>query len=59
MVLQVVISIIYIFEDPEFTTAFVGDLIMGVVFALLGVFGILRKTSKENKEAALRTTVLE
>ncbi|MBE6749166.1 MAG: hypothetical protein E7557_08060 [Ruminococcaceae bacterium] len=50
---------IYIFEDPEFTTAFVGDLIMGVVFALLGVFGILRKTSKENKEAALRTTVLE
>lgn len=35
--------------DPEFTDVFVRDLLMGLLFALLGVFSILYRAHKETK----------
>lgn len=49
----------YALGDSEFMTTVLGNLAIGIIFALGGAIGILRKTSKENKEAALRTEVLE
>ncbi len=49
----------YYLEDSEFLRATIADLIIGIIFALGGAYGALRKASKENKEAALRTEVLE
>ena len=52
----------YLFQDPEnaeFVSGFSADLVLGLLFAILGAVGILVKTSKENKEATLRTEVLE
>ena len=49
----------YYLEDSEFLRATIADLVIGIIFALGGAYGALRKASKENKEAALRTEVLE
>ena len=49
----------YALGDSEFMTTVLGNLAIGIIFALGGAIGILRKTSKENKDAALRTEVLE
>ena len=49
----------FIIQDPEFASPYFGDLAMGVAFAILGAIGVLKKASKENKDAALRTTILE
>ncbi|MBO7179466.1 MAG: hypothetical protein J6V78_03910 [Clostridia bacterium] len=53
---------LYLFSAPEgaeFVSSFCIDLAMGAFFAILGAIGVLKKASKENKEAVLRTTVLE
>jgi hypothetical protein len=49
----------FIIQDPEFASPYFSDLAMGVAFAILGAIGVLKKASKENKDAALRTTILE
>lgn len=49
----------YALGDSEFMRSVLANLAIGIIFALGGAIGILRKTSKENKEAALRTEVLE
>lgn len=57
-----IFAFIYLFQDPEnaeFVSGFCVDLAMGSLFAILGAIGVLKKTSKENKEAALTTKVLE
>ncbi len=61
-VVDAVFSFFYLFQDPEYTefvSSFCVDLAMGSLFAILGAIGVLKKASKENKEAALTTTVLE
>lgn len=49
----------YLFSDSEFASAYIFDIVLGIFFAILGVVGILKKAAKENKEAVLRTTILE
>ncbi len=49
----------YYLTDAEFLRLTLADFAIGLIFALAGAAGILAKTSKENKEAALRTEVLE
>lgn len=53
---------IYAFSDPEnaeFVSGFCADLALGSLFAILGAIGVLKKASKENKDAALTTKILE
>lgn len=60
--LEAVLSFFYLFQDPEyaeFVSGFCVDLALGSVFAILGAIGVLKKASKENKDAALTTTILE
>ena len=60
--LDSILVFIYAFSDPEnaeFVSGFCADLALGSLFAILGAIGVLKKTSKENKEAALSTKVLE
>ena len=60
--LEAVRSFFYLFQDPEyaeFVSGFCVDLVLGSVFAILGAIGVLKKASKENKDAALTTTILE
>lgn len=49
----------YYLNDAEFLRLTLADFAIGLIFALGGAAGILVKTSRENKEAALRTEVLE
>ena len=49
----------YYLEDAEFLRTTIADLVIGIIFALGGAYGALRKASKENKDAALTTKVLE
>ena len=59
---DIISSIIYcfaLFGDGEFAGAFLADLVAGIIFALLGILGLLKKTSKENQSATLSTKVLE
>ena len=49
----------YYLNDAEFLRLTLADFAIGLIFALAGAAGILVKTSRENKEAALRTEVLE
>ena len=46
-------------EDSEALTATLTNLGLGLLFAMLGGFGILRKTHSEDKKATLKTTILE
>lgn len=60
--LDSILVFIYAFSDPEnseFVSGFCVDLALGSIFAVLGAIGVLKKASKENKEAALTTTILE
>ena len=36
-----------LFYDNEYVTATVGNIVLGLIFAGLGVFGLLRATGKE------------
>ena len=46
-------------EEPEALQNTLVNLGMGLLFALLGGYGILRKTHSEDKNATLKTTILE
>lgn len=57
-----IFSFFYLFQDPEyadFVSGFCVDLALGSLFAILGAIGVLKKASKENKEAVLTTKILE
>ena len=57
-----IFSFFYLFQDPEyadFVSGFCADLALGSLFAILGAIGVLKKASKENKDAALTTKILE
>ncbi len=57
-----IFAFFYLFQDPEnaeFVSGFCADLALGSLFAILGAIGVLKRTSKENKEAALTTKILE
>ena len=53
-------SIIYLLSNnSEYLSIVVKNLALGIMFALLGVWGILRASRKEHKDAALNAIVLE
>lgn len=53
-------AIIYLLiNDADYLSAVVKNLCLGVVFALVGVFCILRASNKEHKDATLGVIVLE
>ncbi len=59
---DIITAILYcfsLFGDGEFIGAFIADLVIGIIFAILGILGLLKKTSKENQSATLNTIVLE